>query len=941
MVKKTKTDVEKLVIQEIFIIFNEILTLTQKTMRKNLFHLIVGLFLLATTSCTDESIVNEQERLKVTGGVASESRTTFVLEDEKTLTHWETNDAIGLFTDQQSNVSYKATSGGSNTTDFVASGSESIESKEGDKVTAYYPFSKKVEGDEIPLPNTVGGYSNRPAPTFLVGEGTITNNNLNLNFKHLFAYLKITVSSKMYRSKYDPSYMELNGGGLRIDSSTPIAIMQGTYNLKTKAITHKDNTNTYIWYFFNGLNWNGENKYTFFMPILPQPGNKKLEFSFLYKFKLGDGDIKELFTTKKTPEEGLQAGKVYEIDFTKNFVSGEWPQINALTEFYESTNGAGWHYNDNWLSKEPLESWYGVNGGKRDQEYVYTLDLSDNNLTGTLPESFASLMDKAEKINLSRNNLSGQLPNAVKSHKNWNKLGWLIVPQETRKGGGFDLSNSNLTLPNFYTSSLFDGEKASIMNIINRNKLVQIICINTEGIESLMNGFAASRVNLHLDYHEKGVETLIFTGKDENKDNKQLIDDIQKKYGNLPGVHWFNYTPNFTIYYNMSYLFDTSGQLVHIAPYSTTDENESVHQALNEFLFANLGRAVKHDPFSFNFYTSSDYSKHGEVFKFQTATEGNGIDLVFIGEGFVDTDMADNGKYEMKMKEAADKLFELEPYKSLRNRFNLYGVKVVSPVAEFVEEAGKAINEDNDKAFELASLYNPNLPEDARMMVVVVYNTQSSVGRSYCVLHSTGDFVTYVKDGINNTLIHEVGGHGIAKLADEYVEGGYENIALPESEKSFLDNAMTWDWGWFANVDYNNTKSSVRWSRFLNDSRYAEDNLGIYEGAYTFGKGAYRSSDNSMMRYNISWFNAPSREAIYKAVMTLSEGDSWTYDYEEFVSFDSKNIGATQSRNAMMQQTDDEIRQIQENHRKPVFVRGSWRYGRQNAKNNNIIVPLR
>ena len=33
-------------------------------------------------------------------------------------------------------------------------------------------------------------------------------------------------------------------------------------------------------------------------------------------------------------------------------------------------------------------------------------------------------------------------------------------------------------------------------------------------------------------------------------------------------------------------------------------------------------------------------------------------------------------------------------------------------------------------------------------------------------------------------------------------------------------------------------------------------------------------------------FNAPSREAIYKRAMKLAYGDSWTYDYEEFVKFD-------------------------------------------------------
>ena len=32
-------------------------------------------------------------------------------------------------------------------------------------------------------------------------------------------------------------------------------------------------------------------------------------------------------------------------------------------------------------------------------------------------------------------------------------------------------------------------------------------------------------------------------------------------------------------------------------------------------------------------------------------------------------------------------------------------------------------------------------------------------------------------------------------------------------------------------------------------------------------------------------FNAPGREAIYKRAMKLAYGDSWTYDYEEFVKF--------------------------------------------------------
>lgn len=37
----------------------------------------------------------------------------------------------------------------------------------------------------------------------------------------------------------------------------------------------------------------------------------------------------------------------------------------------------------------------------------------------------------------------------------------------------------------------------------------------------------------------------------------------------------------------------------------------------------------------------------------------------------------------------------------------------------------------------------------------------------------------------------------------------------------------------------------------------------------------------------VNQYNAPSREAIYKRAMKLAYGDSWDYDYEEFVKFDA------------------------------------------------------
>ena len=61
----------------------------------------------------------------------------------------------------------------------------------------------------------------------------------------------------------------------------------------------------------------------------------------------------------------------------------------ALVGLYTSTGGKNWINNENWLSQAPLAAWYGVitEGNGR----VTELDLSDNNLSGSLPSSLSKL----------------------------------------------------------------------------------------------------------------------------------------------------------------------------------------------------------------------------------------------------------------------------------------------------------------------------------------------------------------------------------------------------------------------------------------------------------------------------------------------------------------------------------------------------------------------
>ena len=79
----------------------------------------------------------------------------------------------------------------------------------------------------------------------------------------------------------------------------------------------------------------------------------------------------------------------------------------ALEALYHATGGTSWTNRTNWLSTKPLDEWYGVtvdNNG-----CVTNLDLSNNQLTGTLPLQLGYLVNLEELV-LSGNQLTNILP---------------------------------------------------------------------------------------------------------------------------------------------------------------------------------------------------------------------------------------------------------------------------------------------------------------------------------------------------------------------------------------------------------------------------------------------------------------------------------------------------------------------------------------------------
>ena len=81
-------------------------------------------------------------------------------------------------------------------------------------------------------------------------------------------------------------------------------------------------------------------------------------------------------------------------------------QKRALLALFEKAGGTSWTNKTGWNTDTPYKEWYGV---KTSGDYVTEIDLTGNNLTGTLPDGIQNL-SKLTKLILANNNLTGAIP---------------------------------------------------------------------------------------------------------------------------------------------------------------------------------------------------------------------------------------------------------------------------------------------------------------------------------------------------------------------------------------------------------------------------------------------------------------------------------------------------------------------------------------------------
>lgn len=304
---------------------------------------------------------------------------------------------------------------------------------------------------------------------------------------------------------------------------------------------------------------------------------------------------------------------------------------------------------------------------------------------------------------------------------------------------------------------------------------------------------------------------------------------------------------------------------------------------------------------------SVDFSEDGKIDTLQQHAKGEGIPIVLMGDGFVDQELAD-GTYRRVMEKAMENLFTEEPVKSLREYFDVFMINAVSENNDFgmgyktafsckLAGGNSTVIKGDDVSVQV--YVGKVLKEEKKRnsLAVVVLNTSVYAGTTYLGYQDgNGKFIEFAiaycpvietleSEHFRQVLVHEAVGHGFGKLEDEYVYPDKGNVTTLEMQQIRTMQAN----GWAQNVDFTASKDTVLWASFLTDSRYQNEHLGVYEGACTYPKGAYRPSEDSMMNSNTCAFNAPSRKSLYEKVMKIGM-DTEQVRYEDFVTFDKAHL---------------------------------------------------
>lgn len=830
-------------------------------MRKVSYAILLSSFAIAALySCVDDELVSNGS-VTVTGSIDGSSgqnstRTVYSVGSNTISLEWEAGDVIALMSESQTSPLLYTAAGSGKTTTFYANGAEV--NGEGEEFHAWYPYqSSDTAGYPYAmLPKLYSqpyvGDSLVSKYDFIYGSGTIGGNALNISFSHLFAFLKITM----------PTDSLQGAGGIYIYSNEYVSCTSTSngspyYDFLGDTVAGT----TYRFMVCNiAAKYLSQDTLTFYVAMLPTSESNTLS---IYR-RESDGSRGGGIMTKKAPSGGFKAGHVYRVNVgeEERFEETMAKERAALIALYNATGGDNWTNNENWCTDASIDTWYGVTTTR---DLVTSISLAGNNLCGAIPAEIGEL-SQLTGLNLHSNEITGEIPAEI---GNLSRL-------------------TNLNLRSNQLTGNIPTEICSLTNLsslyIDGNSLSGGIPEDIDNLSKLKNFYAYSN-NL-------AGEIPAGIGRLANLENlllysNSLTGEIPSGIGSLTQLKVLKLQEN-----NLTGNLPTSmASLSSLTAINLTENRLSgtiPDEIINCEWFERLGYE---DILSQQrgYVLALPYSLHDwTVHTLQEHTKGLGIKFVIMGEAYTQA-LIDKGTYKEHANWAYDALFSEEPFTSFKDYFDVYYVDIPSEDAMLGGNTAFGITVGDDGMYDydaditksyICKLEETGYSRDGVIAIIMVYKQGS---RSVCRIGDTWAQAYCLCDSETNfkaVVHHEACGHGLGKLADEYEE----NDELPAGYGQTLADHHAKNR--YLNVDTVSTTADVIWNYYLSDSRYDNENLGIFEGAWTYSKGVYRSRATSIMRYNKGGFNAPSRQSIYYHIMELA-GE--TYSFDEFLIYDEIN----------------------------------------------------
>ena len=148
----------------------------------------------------------------------------------------------------------------------------------------------------------------------------------------------------------------------------------------------------------------------------------------------------------------------------------------ALVDLYNSTNGNEWARKDNWLSKMPVSTWYGITvSGNR----VVKIQLGNNNLAGPIPASIGNISN-LQFFYLPYNKLNGVLPPQI---TNCLQLEYLYLNNNELTGMmPVDLENCIYLIAIDLSNNQLTGGILSTLNLLGQLEILNLSYNQLTGI---------------------------------------------------------------------------------------------------------------------------------------------------------------------------------------------------------------------------------------------------------------------------------------------------------------------------------------------------------------------------------------------------------------------------------------------------------------------------